>query len=146
MSLATWKAEFYQVEAKDVKPEDAVQHSLTKWVGLRKENLSRHGLVAKRKRIEEEFNSDSLFFVDGCSCALCFHYESDYNNRHCQKCPLYKALGNKRCDQSYWPNESDISPYLKWTRENDPKPMIAALVAAQQYEQSQIQQPSQQSV
>lgn len=31
-------------------------------------------------------------------------------------------------------------------KDNNPEPMIAALVAAQQYEQSQKQQPSQQSV
>lgn len=37
MSLDTWKAEFYSIPAEEVAAKDAIQHSLTKWIGLRPE-------------------------------------------------------------------------------------------------------------
>lgn len=55
MSLDTWMDEFYPISAKTVGcNEDALsaaRHSLRKWVGLRPENLERHGV---------EFDTDDM--------------------------------------------------------------------------------------
>lgn len=45
MSMRSWKKEYYPVEAAKVPKELAVVASLRKWIGLRLDNLQRHGLV-----------------------------------------------------------------------------------------------------
>ena len=47
MSIATWKKEFYSPISKCPKSK-AAAHSLKKWIGLRPENLAKHGLEAER--------------------------------------------------------------------------------------------------
>lgn len=119
MSIETWKAEFYPVEADKVPEELAVEHSLRKWRGLTKENLARHELTVDEGTL---FDSDDEFEVDADSCSLCsVHLEST-----CGTCPLCEHLG-KPCygdDESY-----KSSPFGIFMGKNDPLPMIAALEA-----------------
>ena len=113
MSLETWKKEFYFVDARVVPVEQAVQHSLRKWIGLRSENLEKHGLCIDGKRI---YGDDGRLFISESSCALCRYYIEDY----CCQCPLYAVLG-RPCDSS------SSSPYQQFVLNGNPEPMIEAL-------------------
>lgn len=142
MSLQSWKAEFYPVEAKDVPEEEAIQHSLTKWRGLTKENLEKHGLRVSgvigeifEAPTEEQPDTEESLRLDSTSCALCHHYletsgvepadgDDDYENEimECFDCPLRKHLGYA-CDKD------STMPYQIWTARRNPLPMIQALEA-----------------
>lgn len=127
MTLSTWKTEFYPTEASECSKEDAIEHSLRKWRGLRKEALERHGAFIKYGDVR----SDGEFFViGGSSCALC---ESFFTERACKACPLAMSRGGKPCDREM-PNEA-ISPWHSWTDRFDPEPMISALEKAQKEQQ-----------
>ena len=80
MSLQSWKKEFYSPISK-VSKKDALQHSLIKWVGLRKENLAKHGVEYDSTIGAITFKGSKLA-IDGWSCALCRKYKS------CDDCPL----------------------------------------------------------
>lgn len=123
MSLETWKQEFYPINAREVSKDDAIQHSLTKWRGLRPEALARHGVVMKGKSVAEAGNEErslDAIFIDAHTCALCHHYEGAYGE--CLECPLFNHLG-ERCD------EYEASPYKRFSLYNNPEPMIKALEA-----------------
>jgi len=47
MSIESWKAEFYPIEAKDVKGDDLerIDHALLKWSGVTEENLKKHEIT-----------------------------------------------------------------------------------------------------
>lgn len=104
MSEASWKNEFYPIDADLVDEEDAIKHSLVKWRGLRKENLLKHGL--EWVPIE----------VSGATCALC----KAYWLAGCKKCPLYQFLGS-RCD------DGSKAPFVMYSERYTPEPMIEAL-------------------
>ena len=115
MSLETWKEEFYFVDASEVPVEQAIQHSLRKWIGLRQENLDKHGVSIEGKRI---YGEDGRLFISESSCALCRYYLEDYSN--CRHCPLYTVLG-RSCDSGR------SAPYQQFVLDGDPEPMIRAL-------------------
>lgn len=119
MSLETWKAEFYPIEARKVPVEDAVQHSLNKWRGLTKENLDKHELTLDEYSVLID-DEDNEFGVDAYSCALCQKY------RYCDGCPLANVLG-RSCDNE---DDGEHSPYGLFVEEGNPLPMIAALERA----------------
>jgi hypothetical protein len=116
MSLETWKEEFYPVPADQVKAKDALEHSLRKWQGLRKEALEKHQLTHTKLHHIRCRASQRQLKIDSTSCALCFFY-MDAND--CEDCLL-----RPRCDQT------DDSPFCVWRISGDPEPMIAALKAA----------------
>ena len=113
MSLETWKAEFYPVDAS--KAEDPLAHSLRKWEGL--SQLEAHGLRQYGGMLED---SDGLvFYFDSDTCALCHkHVESE----RCQTCPLAIARGGVPCDEPR--SDEQASPYMVGTRDRDPAPML----------------------
>ena len=119
MSLETWKAEFYPIEACDVPKEAAIAHSLQKWIGLRKENVERHGGMHTRHRLD--FYS-GRFYADSGACALCLLYMEDPQSQ-CRNCPLVAVLGEP-CDERLG------SPYQVWYDTSNPELMIAALQKA----------------
>lgn len=132
MSLETWKAEFYPIPAYEVDSWNAVAHSTQKWIGLREENLLRHGC----RRVEDDAtmivadeNSGFSFEVSGISCALCvWHIDRrEVGAPRCGTCPLKLAL-DARCD------ETDDLPWRQYTYSGDPEPMIAALKKAAELE------------
>jgi len=118
MTIATWKEEFYPLDARSIKEEDALSHSIRKWKGLRMENLKRHGLWRAWRKI---YDDKEELAIDGDTCALCVHYIGD---DECKECPLFKYLGRK-CDE-------DEGPYSEFATKayGDPEPMIAALEKA----------------
>jgi len=109
-----WKKEFMPVAAWDCPKEKAVDHSLLKYIGLRKENLYRYGLVLHGPRI---FEKDSGGGKHVCkltrgNCTLCQHYKCKAEGGDC-------PLGACTCCQEHWRAITDRS---------DPEPMIAALL------------------
>lgn len=128
MSLESWKAEFYQLDAdaEAVQVDDITRtrHSLQKWIGLRKGNLERH---AVRKGVTALHDSKTEFFIDADTCALCVaHYD-----RECVRCPLYKQLGNNKCYAKMFTTRYPAE-YNIWVNQGNPEPMIAALEATLQ--------------
>ena len=122
MTLRTWKDEFYPTEARRASEEDAVSHSLQKWIGLRETNLEKHGLSIESLWTTGivDSNGDGMT-NNGASCALCAHYytSGEYN---CLGCPLMHHL-KKRCDMGRY---SLIKLFIDTS---DPEPMIDALSA-----------------
>jgi hypothetical protein len=112
MSLETWKAEFYPIEADKATNTDleATLHSLKKWEGLRKDNLDKHNLVKINEFISNESIIDekgNTLKITSSSCSLCKKYDND-----CNECPLY------RCG---------TATYGYWLITSDPEPMIKSL-------------------
>lgn len=134
MSLATWRAEFYPITAKQAveRKEDLVAHSLQKWRGLTKANLKKHnvrqGTGSDRSKLLDNDNLSS-FWVSDETCALCegFQPRDDCSPR-CGACPLLKVRRGVACD-NYCGRETR-SPYTKFTLEGDPRPMIKWLERA----------------
>ena len=88
MCLQSWKEEFYPILASDVDEQDALQHSLQKWIGLRPENLEKHNVVLFDHTVRDKFQLGGCDFVmiAASSCALCVHYS--VRSEECSKCPL----------------------------------------------------------
>jgi len=134
VSLETWKEEYYPVPASAVSREDALDHSIRKWEGLRPENLKRHGLrraEITRRTIVEKDSLEGLD-IDAGSCALCHHYEE---SGKCPECPLYLVRG-ARCDT--WVRESALSPYQSWMRTGSPVAMLELLDAAKAAQSKEV--------
>lgn len=138
MSIKSWKAEFYPVEADEVSAEDALAHSLKKWQGLQEESLLKHGLVKCADGVKIEDDNERRFFkTSSDTCALCVHHhKTDGDGEYCGDCPLFKLRG-RSCDGydcgedgDEDEDEDEISPWLAWVEYNDPKPMIALLEEA----------------
>ena len=131
MTVKTWIDEFYPKPATDTTPGEALQHSLTKWQGLKPENLKRHNVrvsaFADVVGIDLDDQMDNLS-VDGTTCALCHHFLShkDEHLDRCEPCPLSIVRGKTPCD-----NERDDEEFAPWyafrideERPNNPEPMI----------------------
>lgn len=111
MSLGTWKAEFYPVDANeaekytgDEQRKFAIEHSLTKWRGLTPEALRRHDCAMSMFcGITMIINQEDLkgtkrapvenIEIGLTTCALCkAYFDGDVLNKsECVKCPLYQA-------------------------------------------------------
>ena len=121
MSLESWKAEFYPIEASDVRfTKEAIRHSLKKWQGLTKENLEKHGVVKKGDDRLYDGIEKWPFHIDCFSCALCQLFNDE--NNECHECPLNRFLGYS-CDE----REEIYGPYSHWMDSGDPQIMIDAL-------------------
>ena len=136
MSLKTWKAEFYPVDADEVRVEDAIDHSLTKWIGLRPENLAKHQVTSADYHGVTD-GADRMY-VGGDACALChLHHDEDWYEEDdeeegvgdaCGDCPLKLARGGVPCDNVRKTEQK--SPWGYWNDRNDPEPMILWLTRA----------------
>ena len=126
MSIESWSKKFYPIEASKVKTvKEAIRHSLRKWRGLRKNQLSLHGLEKKAYR-ETKFiikvgnvGDDIVFWVDDETCALCHMFmdmegDGDRCDR-CDRCPLCE--GKDGCEDEF----------EEWVQDDNPEPMIKAL-------------------
>ena len=120
MSLETWKAEFYQIDAHEVAAKDAIQHSLTKWIGLRQENVNKHNLIIGNCEISDIDNNK--FSIDSTTCSLCEYYCNPYNK--CKTCPIveYKSTKSIYKDRTCCEIE-----FIAFEYEHDPEPMINLL-------------------
>lgn len=122
MSLKTWKEEFYPIDANKVSKEDALAHSLKKWIGLRPENLRKHYVSVSGISLYEvdliEFES---LEITGDSCALCCHHAT----MECEDCPLAKFRNGISCVKE---TENEISsPWWRFVYYCEVEPMITLL-------------------
>lgn len=124
MSLKTWKEEFYPIPAIKVEMGAAVDHSITKWSGLRPENLKKHHVVTNEYGIFDESSETSAdgviqqLPINSDSCALCWYYI----NRECIHCPLYLVRDETPCDRRM--DGETIGPFPHYVDTGDPEPMI----------------------
>lgn len=139
MSIETWKEEFYPHRADSAEAhEQAVDHSLQKWTGLRPENLERHGLVQFGSDLFDVQDSDRLhyrFIIDSETCALCSVYLEKGARIKCKTCPLYKARGGVQCDDPR--GDESCSPYRYGVQmaAPNPEPMIVWLLKTKEAQQ-----------
>ena len=125
MSATTWKNEFYRVGAKSPTLKTKIQkieHSLTKWIGIRDKNLKKHGL-SKNEYGEIVEDGKEVIVMGGASCALCVTFYDAHTG--CPKCPLTKVRGGKSCDKEK--DNEEQSPWRAWSEDEDLKPMIKLL-------------------
>jgi len=117
MTIQTWEAEFYPVEAveRSTNPIEATKHSLRKWEGLREENLKKHNVHIYINRVCEGDAEVIGIGIGADSCALCL-----YSRYVCELCPIFKFKGGP-CD-TY-----EDSEFHQWLRKGDPEPMISLL-------------------
>lgn len=103
MSIQTWMGEFFPIPqpidtaSMNMTWEQACQHSLQKWTGLRPENLQKHHVILRPEVLdgsrpplcvvsEMHAEKENLFDVEhkleicGESCALCFKSEQIAND------------------------------------------------------------------
>jgi hypothetical protein len=127
MSIVTWRKEFCPIPAKkmvDADLQQAIEHSLTKWEGLREPNLAKHGLRRSKYSswaVIDDNTGISHTVASARQCALCAKFLA----AKCAGCPLNKH-GSNRSLQS----EGCNSVYNQWTCKSDPEPMIQALEKA----------------
>lgn len=130
MSLETWKNEFYPQEASEAtsSDEEAIEHSLKKWEGARRENLKKHSVNYFKHRIGTLFN---CFYFDISSCALCHRYSlsgSCFSYRENKFCPIVEFQGYP-CDVS-----GPIQTHSIWALSNKtPEPMIKLLEETKEF-------------
>jgi hypothetical protein len=130
MSLESWKAEFYPVPASECPAEDAIEHSLRKWRGLRPEALARHGVGTKGTRLFAAV--DGFFYISATNCALCeqfFQDAEEEDEKACADCPLAISRGGVSCSKAR--EGESFAPWEAFGAGNNPEPMIAALEKAQ---------------
>lgn len=148
MSLDTWKQAFYPVPADESDKSDAIQHSLTKWEGLRPDALAEHELEFFGGGIRDGLGN--YLSVSASTCALCeCHFDDikckddpdiEPEDHTCGTCPLYLARGNVACDESR--TDETISPFYYWTHTTNPEPMIGWLKKAQAWEDANDPKPT----
>jgi hypothetical protein len=130
MSLKDWKEEFYPIPAGEVPIDDAIEHSLQKWIGLRKENLNRHNVWydPSRREVRGMGHTSTPVEISSKSCALCHRYIK-YEGKYpgCGACPLV-AVRTVPCDRST--DGSYMNPWRSFTVHENPEPMIDLIQAA----------------
>jgi hypothetical protein len=143
MSLETWKAEFYPIEADQCPIDQAVAHSLLKWQGLTAENLAKHG-VERHANSSRIGSGDAFLWIGSDSCALCHHFHTDdpeedeYGDEsYCRECPLANIRGGFACDNRRFDEPGEFleaeSPWHEFAGDNkDPQPMIFWLTQAEE--------------
>ena len=134
MSLDTWKAEFYKVDAQRVAPKNAADHSILKWRGLHPSNLKKHGLNMSDGILCDNHNRRALK-INEDTCALCEHHARP----GCITCPLFAVRGGFACDRRS-PDEINrelLTPYHALKHTDDPRPMLLWLRRARKWQQNQ---------
>ena len=139
MSVETWKKEFYRTSRKSdyfskMSWLRALDHSIRKWSGLSPENLKKHKVRLiddDLANVDDEFGERFTFTAD--TCALCRKCDTPgLTGPDCEKCPLYKSLGNHQCDDNYQgANIIFSSPYSK-LYDGEYLPMLNALKKAKE--------------
>ncbi len=116
MSLETWKKEYYPIPADDPslkgQPVACIQHSLTKWKGLRPENLEKHEVTDLLGDRCIKFGNNTLW-IDGSSCSLCCNYTCDMVGLDggTQECPIQKISGD-HCGSAYRCKAQLVEPVI----------------------------------
>lgn len=136
-----WFDKYYPVPASTMKRAtmvECVQHSLTKWEGLKvaeKYDVTWDGFDLLWK---DEKGRIKILEIDASSCSLCVKYLNKdagiFNPDRCTTCPLAIVRGGVSCDSTR-DNEQE-SPYALRVYGNS-GPMIRWLKKALKYAQEQ---------
>ena len=119
MSIESWKQEYYTDPSLCTNDRERAEHTKLKYIGARKENLKRHGLV----QINQGLYSDKLEFgFSGLSCSFCKTYA---NKSGCNSCPLYKE--DQWCEINA--DGEDLHELVAYDHfmKGDPEPMITLM-------------------
>jgi len=130
--LKEWEKKFYPIEANKTKKKDAVNHSLTKWLGARINNLEKYDMCLEGFG-EIEDTEGNKFYFNGNTCALCYHYRPA--SGYCEKCPLYKI---RKMECFNFNSCEENSPYNEFCDSCNPEPMITLLRKAKKIENQKI--------
>lgn len=116
MSIKTWKAAYYPKPANKTTEEEALDHSIRKWEGLRKKDLKKHD--GDHIRLQIHFKDGSVR-IDASTCSLCHHYFwTEGTDVACVACPIFRANG-RTCSDEYSKAASfdlKITPMLRLLR------------------------------
>jgi len=133
MSLESWKQLYYPIsadKAAELSPVEVIQHSLTKWRGLRTAVLDEHGVWVDGLVLLTDGTNAPKFQTTGLTCSLCAKYydhSADDEVIACSSCPLAQ-LGASGTDC--------FTEYRHWRTTHDPEPMIQLLEKALQTAQA----------
>lgn len=131
--MESWKAEFYPKAADTITDdEEALEFSIQKWKGYRRNNLARHGVeishtiptsIVELRTIQLINNRPAYekvdeFRFDSSTCPLCVKHM--YVKGQCGACPITELTGTP-CH--LYPQ----SVYGKVRLNCDPEPMITLL-------------------
>jgi hypothetical protein len=137
MTVQTWIDEFYPKPVTRTTPDEAAQHSLTKWQGLTPKNLKKHNVrtddFGHVVGIATDDREDSLV-INGSTCALCEHF-LNIDDEGCEPCLLYKARGGVACDEER--DDEEVAPWYAFRYHDapsNPDPMIFWLKKAIEYQ------------
>lgn len=112
--LAKWKKEYYPSPASRSSKHRAAEHSLRKWLGMRKGVLKKHGLT--------KFDLNDAHLDGSGSCALCHHFYTGSFSDPCATCPLAIVRGGVACDSAR--EDEERAPYYMYVKYGDAGPMI----------------------
>lgn len=125
MTIETWKAEFYPVEASTLNSApliDAIDHCLVKWEGLRSDNVAKHGMASGvRGKLYDPSTGQQYAPANGPHCALCLRFIND----NCAECPIADDM-----DDEF--TEGCNGEYREYINNNNPEPMISSLTRAKE--------------
>jgi hypothetical protein len=104
-----WAENYYSVKAQECKKEEAVEHSLRKWIGM--------ALYPK-----------TCLPASAENCALCHHYyiSTPIYEDKCSKCPIKLSNNGNTCNEAF----------TAWSLTGDTKLMLDLLRKAKEYEES----------
>lgn len=130
-----WLDNYYPTKADD--PEviqnwrTALEHSLTKWKGLRPSVLASYDLEINSTRVAHRRTGKEVLEINGHSCSLCQKASIENPDNLCLVCPLYKQRDNTSCDeitdQERAKDNPSCAPYGSFSLNDNPEPMIALL-------------------
>jgi hypothetical protein len=137
-TLESWKKRYYPIAAKDCPEEDALEHSIQKWEGLRQGVLQEYGLHRDASGLSLTV-ADSLgnkLAINDQTCALCYHYTENNEEIDCLRCPLRAEKVRRRQDPDAFADDtlSCDREYSIWAAISNPIPMIELLRAAAEWD------------
>lgn len=133
MSIATWCNEYFPLPLQDYAYGEEPLQCLLKYIGLRKENLFKHGIILENGKLQDTIIEQSSLktieqsLLKADTCSLCWQYYNSMKENPCEDCPLF-LQEIESCDD---PN----SLYKKAKLHNNIEPMITALtkIIAKEY-------------
>lgn len=132
MSGKTWLQEFYPVPAAKCPADQALDHSIRKWGGLRPASLEKHGV----KLVWQDWYDSGFFAVDlgsdqlaiaADSCALCArHTDDETMTVACDECEISIAATDRERDR--YGVRTCSREFDRFCKKADPEPMIKLLM------------------
>jgi len=122
MSIESWKQEYYTDPSLCTNDRERAEHTKLKYIGARKENLKRHGLVKKYAGLYLKDHKLHGFSFSGSTCSFCQTYA---NKSGCNSCPLYKE--DQWCEiNADGEDRHELVAYDHFMK-GDPEPMITLM-------------------